>query len=492
MRFATALAIGCSLFNVVFRVLGHGKGLVRALVGLASCIAVLLLLPAVAAAAETFYVGPEAELGNPCTEGDPCQLGEAVGDAEDGDSVVVEEGEYTIAFGGLEIATEIDLGGAPGARPIVNTGANAEIQILPAANATIHDLTVQGLSPLLMESGTAERMFVSFSGEESVNSEPPAACMVILGTASSAATIRDSVCWANEEFAATDADAISVRVGNEGDDKVVALRNVTAIAAGQGGDGIEGFSASSAHLLVDAKNVIARSANGTDVVAAIDSDKVFSYARIALAGSNYATRLPDEDRDDVSVTPPGTGGNQTAAPLFIEPAVGDFHEAEASPTIDAGVEDPLNGLTDLDGIGRSQAGCLGATAQATPDAGAYERLATAACPPPPPPPPPVIEPPKPRFRLIKFKINKRTGGGSVRIEVPAAGTASVTGSGIKFLTRTTSAAAIVTLPIRPWAITLVRLKQNGKTRIRVKVKFEALSGGPNKLRARTIVLKRPG
>ena len=452
------------------------------------CLCAVLVSAAPALAAETFYVGPEVPAGNPCTEEEPCKLGEAVGKAEDGDSVVVADGEYIPPVGGLLIEDEIDVGAAPGARPLISTTNTDDVQLAPKSNATIHDLTIVGTGPLQMKSGTAERMYISYHGVEPVDGEPGAACLIVLDEQSTPVTLRDSVCWSNDLIGPSNGDALRVSAGFEGDEKLVTLRNVTAVAEGEAGDGIEAFSAASAKLTVDAKNVIAQSATEIDVRAAVDDESNFSITRINLAGSNYSSRV--SGGNDRVVTAEGTAGNQTAEPEFVNAPEGDFHETSASPTLDAGVEDPLNGLTDLDGIGRSQVKCLGGTAPPLPDAGAYERIATDQCPPPPPVPVPPPEPPKPRFRILKLKVNKKTGGGSVQIEVPSAGIASVTGSGIKFVTRTTTDSGVVTLPIQPWAITLVRLKKQGKTKIRLKIKFEARSGGPTKLRTRKVLLKR--
>jgi len=59
-----------------------------------------------------------------------------------------------------------------------------------------------------------------------------------------------------------------------------------------------------------------------------------------------------------------SGSNQTADPQFTNAGGGDFRPKAGSPAIDAGIDDPDNGPTDLDGIARN----LGAA----PDIGAYE------------------------------------------------------------------------------------------------------------------------
>jgi hypothetical protein len=110
--------------------------------------------------------------------------------------------------------------------------------------------------------------------------------------------------------------------------------------------------------------------------------------------------------------------------------------------------------------------------------GAYERTPTDACPPPPPLPPPPFEPRKPIFRIVNLFLNKKTGTGRLLVEVPGAGTLSLTGSGIKLVRRTApGGGAVISLPIQTWAITKVRLAKLGKARVRLKAIFEARGGG---------------
>ena len=60
------------------------------------------------------------------------------------------------------------------------------------ADATLHDLHLEGLGQLQLESGSADRVFVDYTGPAKPLS-PTAACELNVGT-----TLRDSVCWARE------------------------------------------------------------------------------------------------------------------------------------------------------------------------------------------------------------------------------------------------------------------------------------------------------
>ena len=470
--------------------MGEARELPRVLAVAALCLAGALSAVAPATAAETFHTSPTAADDASCTEGDPCRLAYAVEEAVDGDSVSVGPGEYQLSLATLAISSEIDIGGDPGARPIIRTTTTAAVQVTPGAGpeARIHDLAIVGVNALLLESGTAERVYVATSRDAEVVAEDPAACFIRLGNQATTATIRDSVCWSNSLEGSSSAHALAVSVGDDGPEKVVRVRNVTAIASGLGGNGIDAKASAGSKLLVDVKNTIARSAGGYDVIAEIDNPEILSRSWVRMAGSNY-DRV-GEGGFEVDVTDADTEGNSSAVPLFVDSAIGDFREAAGSPTLDAGVDDALNGGVDIEGTGRAQPSCLGPHARPLPDAGAYERSPEGRCPDPPLPPPPPPEPPKPQFRILKLNLNKRSGKGSVQVEVPAAGIAGVTGSGVKFVTRKTTEAGVLTLPIQPWAITTVRLNKFGKTRVRLKVTFEPTAGGTPLLRSMRVLLKR--
>jgi hypothetical protein len=429
------------------------------------------------AAGETYFASPNADPGNACTEASPCRMAEALGKVEDGDAVKLEGGFYTLPIGGISIAKQIDFGAATTARPVLESSiAGGGIMVTDKANATLHDLYLSGEGTLRLESGSADRVFVDYTGSKDPISEQ-AACELNVGT-----ILRDSVCWAREGGEQTEANGIEALVEGEGKTGTVTLRNVTAIADDAGGQGLHALGANGARFTVDGSGVLARASHGADVGALLFGGSN-PEARVNLTHSNYATRV--DELPYAPVTPPGTDGNQIAAPVFIDAAGGDFHEAETSPTIDGGLADSLTGPFDFDGHLRVQAGCL--TGPSVPDIGAFERTATASCPPPPPPPPPVIEPPKPKFRIVK--VTAHGAGGSIQVETPGPGTLTLTGLGIKLITREAPSAQIVTMPIRPWAITKVRLNRSGKTKVRLNLTFTPTSGASHQ-KSRGLLLKK--
>ena len=101
---------------------------------------------------------------------------------------------------------------------------------------------------------------------------------------------------------------------------------------------------------IDVRNTIARGA--IDAVADPGSTAPQSGV-IDIGYSNFVTTSRVTD----------LGHNQSGNPLFVN-SMSDFHLQPTSPAIDAGVTDPADGPTDLDGHARIQG--------AAPDLGAYE------------------------------------------------------------------------------------------------------------------------
>jgi hypothetical protein len=117
-------------------------------------------------------------------------------------------------------------------------------------------------------------------------------------------------------------------------------------------------------------------------------------ANVMIDHSNYA-RV--DSTSGGTVTPAGSGTNQTAAPVFENAASGDLHEAANSPTVDHGVTNASNGPLDLDGNPRA----LGAST----DIGAYEFV--------PPKPPPPVAPQISSLQINPSKIRAAGDGATI-------------------------------------------------------------------------------
>jgi hypothetical protein len=315
---------------------------------------VTLALVADAQAAQR-YAAPNGSGPEPCGQQAPCSLKVALGQAKANDEVIIGGGTYATTetqyneTGAENLYIHGDFAGpAPTIEP-----STADYAI--ALNSKGTRLSYIVVSRARKEAngiycGTdnlVERVRVVVVGEGSK-------ALFTLGPC----TIRDSVAVAQGP------GSIALYYAGPPEAPPQVVRNLTAIASGPGSKGVDAgcFLCFTGNAGIDLRNTIA-----SGEAADIEAD---SNAPIAVANSNF----------DKPAGPAGTvvvgGGNQSAAPLFVDAAGGDFHQAPGSPTIDAGAADPLLGASDLDGHGRS----LGPA----PDIGAYEQVPPQALVPPAP------------------------------------------------------------------------------------------------------------
>jgi hypothetical protein len=326
----------------------------------------------------TRYASPVGS-GTICSQPEPCQLPEALSIATTGQLVeaVGNKGTYGTVTApltaNLVVPKEVTLEGVPGeAKPIVYTASNAYgIELREDAalvGFAIHESASNGTAVVTGVDSEIDRVLAisetggAFSGNYGI---------VIANSAGSG------------RYGFSDALANGIAV--------VQLRGDSFFGTEAGAE----FSAFNVDMLPELVNSIvlgeqfgirAEASGGGNVdIDAIDS----SYSHPAM-------------EPDTTITPEGTEGNQTAAPLLVDPEHGDFHELAGSPTIDAGLEGAANGPLDLDGNARASASTLTCSGPGTAhtDIGAYEYIApTPNCNPAPAPvtlaPPTATNPPKP-------------------------------------------------------------------------------------------------
>jgi hypothetical protein len=186
-----------------------------------------------------------------------------------------------------------------------------------------------------------------------------------------AAQIQNSTIL-NSIVVASAADGTAIQTSTAGAENTSTYRNVTAIASGSGGRAITARAAfgSAGKATIHAINVIARAGTGGYGVRAF-TDSSGAQATITVTHSNYT----EENSEGTNAVITGEGGNQSDAPSFVDAAAGDYRVAPGSPTIDAGLDDALNGVLDVDGGQRS----VGTT-----DIGANELVGPAPAPSPDP------------------------------------------------------------------------------------------------------------
>lgn len=320
-----------------------------------------LLVPARALAARTYHVSLFGS-GTACTEAEPCDMGQVLGKVlNSGDVVVVNggEGAYSSPMFPLNVNIHIPPGvtwmGAPGKpMPVIYSEAGLPEfggVILEGAGAKLADFDIRysgNTSAVFVEGGTVERVLAQ-AGNSAEGCNLPFGPMLVV----------DTVCEGH--------DGMFTDVGGSSSDQLT-LRNDTFI--GTTGAGAVVVTNGIA-LEISASNSIVHGAT-KDIEATIFSGSI----DFSLDHSNYSTI---GNTGGATITAPGSGTNQKAAPLFVNAAAGDFREAPASPTIDAGAEAAENGTTDLEGNPRNVSAVPACTEPQAgpPDIGAYELVPAA-------------------------------------------------------------------------------------------------------------------
>ena len=248
--------------------------------------------------------------------------------------------------------------------------------------------------------------------------------------------------------------------------------------AGAGSSGIFMQTGFGANVTLDARNVIARGAQ-YDVFAEVNPPP--GTAVVNLTTSNYATT--QTSGASASITPAGTNGNQTAAPVFANATAGDFHELAGSPTVDAGSVDSLIGAADLDGMPR----IIDATHRcdaplAVPDIGAFE-LSTPA------PSCPSVAPVG-KATLGQIKRNKRRGTAIVPVIVPGPGSIGIAGKGVKPVSASALTAGTVKLLIKSAGKARARLRRAGAAKVAFTVTYAPNGGSASTESARVKLIRR--
>jgi hypothetical protein len=322
--------------------------------GIAVFLTALALAPA-AQAAQRYAAPPPAAGPEPCAQAAPCSLKAAVTKAKTGDEVIVGSGSYALTEevipegGPANVYIHGDSGGPM--PQISGTGTPFTI-FSPGGGSRLAYLRMSTSTPgayAVFCYGTGsvvERVVASAQAENSSGIKVEGNC-----------TVRDSVARA-EGMNSTGIGAASFISTVS-----AVVRNVTAVATGTNSRGVVAVCPAciSGSVTIDLRNSIA-SGTGAD----LEAVPGLSPGKIFVANSNFdVAKTMGESVFD-------KGGNQSAAPLFVNAAAGDFREAAGSPTIDAGAVDQL-GTLDPDGNAR----VLGAA----PDIGAFEFI-----------PPPVAAP----------------------------------------------------------------------------------------------------
>ena len=331
----------------------------RRVAHLLGTMSLMLGMCAATAVAANRFASPVGS-GTACTVQSPCDIVTAVNQAGAGDDVTIEPGTYGSPSAPLttELApstSPVTIHGEAGQpRPVIDTSAFNGFGV--GDQVSLSDVDVEDSSSQLRasaifvygHSGTADHVVAHATGTDDMFG-----CKVV-------GQLVDSVCWGSAP------NGSGAWVEDYGPASQVAFfHNDTLIGSGTGGYGALVSSSSGWTAQMNVSNTIIRGSaedvfadagpGGTTIFQADYSD----YAAVASTGSS-------------TVTPAGSLHNQSAAPRFVDAATGDFTELASSPTVDAGVDDPLDdGSTDLAGNPRE----LGVHT----DIGAYEFVSPPFC-----------------------------------------------------------------------------------------------------------------
>jgi hypothetical protein len=318
----------------------------------------LLVLPATALGAAR-YASPGGVGSGSCLEATPCSIAYAITAAGAGDEVIVAPGIYSVAAD-IEATVPLTIHGVVGQPRPRLVGAKEVVPLKSFEPLTLSNLAVESTE------STEGSVFAPTSGNVFDHLE-----LIATGAnGSGALALRPGVNWTltNSLLVAKGENAIGVFVQGTAAGTAT-MRNDTVVAEGPESTAVAigGVAAFVAQIV--ATNVIA-----IGEVAAATSDNKGSMTSISFDHSDIQGRVVG------TVT---STAFQTAAPIFVNAAAGDYHEAAGSPTIDTGVNDPANGATDLDGNPRARAGHLNCTAEppAVTDIGAFESPITGPAPP---------------------------------------------------------------------------------------------------------------
>ena len=93
-------------------------------------------------------------------------------------------------------------------------------------------------------------------------------------------------------------------------------------------------------------------------------------------------------------------------------------------------------------------------------------------------PPPSLPGPSNLISLGKLKLNERAGTATLTVGLPDAGTLTLAGKGVKKVVRSAKGAATLHLPIKPAGPAKKALAKNGKTKLKLTLKFAPTGGTP--------------
>jgi hypothetical protein len=295
---------------------------------LGTLVAMTIVAPAASADTQR-YAGPAGADAADCSPANPCSITKAVAGASAGDEVIAAPGDYQLTAT-LATPAMITIRGVAGQpRPRLRFSGAGQQGLALGYNSLLRDVEIDQAEPtvgLFSAPGRVDRVIVTAPGTGP-----------LCTTHVSNSIVRDSI------FVARGANGRAIcSIALLGAKSTSTLRNVTAMATGSSAVAIHAEALGTSTADVNLVNVIARGGpGGADL-------KTNTYnggaATIAATHTNYGT----ESVNGGNIS--NGGGNQLfKTPLYVNAAAGDYRQAAGSPTIDAGINEPINGAYDFAG-----------------------------------------------------------------------------------------------------------------------------------------------
>jgi hypothetical protein len=260
-------------------------------------------------------------VGNACTLTAAVE-GNVAGAPSADEEVIVLPGSYTLTGELIPASAGLNIHGAfDQPRPVINATARFTLNSGSLSYLQIEAATIG--EAINSSNATLDRLLIRGTN----NSDTPL-CQCYGGS------FRNSV-------VVSTGTAPAVGMTSNGGSFTVTYRNVTAYTATSATPAVQVEQVAAGALELTLINSVALNGAGGSEVLAVGADSTITFDH-----SNY--RNASTVNSGVVQDAPGSP-HQTTLPTFANAAGGDFTQLAGSPTIDAGLSDPLTGTTDFAG-----------------------------------------------------------------------------------------------------------------------------------------------
>jgi len=279
-------------------------------------------MPSVASAAQR-YASP-AGAGAGCTSEKPCSLPSAIKIAGLDDELILSPGDYPLTQT-VEDPARITIRGVAGQpRPRLLFSGASQQGLRLVNGSLLRDVEIEQA-----EAATALTTSGARIDRVAVKGSAGTSCAILLKNA----LVRDSVVVSGLNPICSSPD---------GGTNTSILRNITVIATEPASPAVNLYA--SGDVTFNLTNVIAQGGPGGHALL-VAGDGLGGHGTISATHSNFES----VEKYGFDIQFVDGGGNQHVPPTFVNAAAGDYRQAFGSVTIDAGVNEGLNGAFDVEG-----------------------------------------------------------------------------------------------------------------------------------------------